>query len=363
VEKLKALDDARFVVDPHAREQALQEALPPYLRREAHLPGGRELEAFVRLVALDTYPQSCRQWTEEVRRKCTALWAEGSSASTSEALKEVQSLTEMLPAWSETQKLWEEACRKDEEARVTEEKWREMLQRAQFAPLIDEYTKAQERGRRQVPRWAPSRDSQGRLLVEKTEAGETVQLESGPVGWVEIPRALEELREWAEQYARQKAEDNLGQARAVLERDPFRAQQWVEEARKLFLLPPEWRQALDDFTRIEVDPAVERRRRAEALRDEGLRESEVVAGWQRLKAAEELDPYVPRLSEARAQLRSRMVRHIQGVIERADMLRQAGEIGEARKIVMELWEMIRSDPELSEWNERIQQWLQQNSTA
>lgn len=357
--KLKALDDARFVIQEEARERAIQEALPPYILREAGLPGGRELVAFVRLVALDAYPQFCAQWSGQVRQECTALWAEGSSVSTGEALEGIQSLTEVVPDGADVQELLAQARERDEQAHRVEEKWLQMLRRAQFAPLVAEYTEAQGQGRRQVPRRVPARDPQGRFLLEKTAAGDIVRLEPDPAGWVEIVPAFEELRSLAEQYAQQKAEDSLGQAREVLERDPLQAQRLVREALELYLLPESWRQALNDFNRIEVEPAAERRRRAETLRDEGLRESDVVAGWRRLKEAEDLDPYVPRLVEARGQLRSRMIRYVQQTIERAEVLRRAGQMDEAREAVMELWELVRPDPTLREWSERLQQWLQQ----
>jgi len=53
--RLEALEKVRFISRLEERRQALIQALPPYLREEAARPGGRELIAFLRLVAKDEY--------------------------------------------------------------------------------------------------------------------------------------------------------------------------------------------------------------------------------------------------------------------------------------------------------------------
>jgi len=66
LQRLEALEKARFVVRLEERRRALAQALPPYLREEADRPGGRELIAFLRLVAKDEY----QTW----RRKAEQSW-------------------------------------------------------------------------------------------------------------------------------------------------------------------------------------------------------------------------------------------------------------------------------------------------
>jgi len=54
-QRVEALERARFIARLDERRQALAQALPPELRDEANRPGGRELIAFLRLVARDEY--------------------------------------------------------------------------------------------------------------------------------------------------------------------------------------------------------------------------------------------------------------------------------------------------------------------
>lgn len=245
---------------------------------------------------------------EDTRIKCLDLWEEGGTKNAFEARELAEGLRSRLGKHPRINKLIDEAEEKLADVRQVEGEVLTSVQAGLYKEAIEDYEKLRDDGAKVLPRFQPVKNKDGNLVFRTTDSGEeAIELEPN-AGMADAGQVINELRDLARHYARQKAEEKENLARDRLIRDPEGAKDLVEEALGLYLIPDASKNKLGNWRENVVEPALQRRREAQKLCDDAEKEADVLDGWQMLAKALERDVHLPAAVETRNRLRPRFLR-------------------------------------------------------